>query len=129
MDSKNFRTGNVVLYGEKELGRIEPGDISLYSEALNKRTIGVLKPVNLTIEWLENLGFERMNNGKYYCKYFGLGTWIMVETKEMGYWIGTGDWNDNDHSSIGLGNIKHVHQLQNLFFALAQKELELEHDV
>jgi hypothetical protein len=42
--------------------------------------------------------------------------------KYLNKWqVRTGDWN----TSMGLRNVKYVHQLQNLYFALTGEELEI----
>jgi len=73
-----------------------------------------IEPIPLTSEWLERFGFEKLPNPNFmaigtspkFSDYFSIdlrGNYI-----EFGY---------------KLINIKHVHQLQNLYFALTSKEL------
>lgn len=83
-----------------------------------------LQPIELTKEWLLKLGFEY---NKYYDNY-------VIRARD--YYNSVG-WNDeacewyynNDRSDAGcyyITDIKYVHQLQNLYFALTQEELQYE---
>lgn len=76
------------------------------------------EPIELTDEWLEKLGFEKKweSNGAYYIwEKPGVEFGIYLN-KHSEYWF-------EDYSS-GL-EIKYVHQLQNLYFALTEGELTL----
>lgn len=129
MEAKELRIGNWVIWNgpshqeralisclTKEEVFFSCGESALISE---------IEGEPITEEWLVRLGFEKMNNGKYYTKIFGIGTWLMFETKGFTYWVGVGDWNDTDHQSVGLGKTQYIHQLQTLYFALTGQELEL----
>lgn len=86
-----------------------------------------LKPIPLTEKWLERFGFRSVAD---------LGTWYLnFNTFDMG---GIGsvayefalDQSDESFEFTELNRydgiiIKHVHQLQNLYFALTGTELEL----
>ena len=80
-------------------------------EKVNGRMLS--KPILLTKVWLVKFGFEDFMDGKnLYCKpYFNIS------------FIG------NELRYIGISgfyrNIKHVHQLQNLYFALTDNELTI----
>jgi hypothetical protein len=78
-----------------------------------------LMPIELTKEWLLKLGFE-----------FTVDTWYL-----NGFALWETEWGD-DKGATGIGyfyelrakgmmdkHIKYVHQLQNLYFALTEKEL------
>ncbi len=67
-----------------------------------------IKPIPLTEEWLLKFGFEF--DGMFYQ--FNKHQ-IRLIGEEVPYWI----------DSSYITNIKHVHQLQNLYFALTNKEL------
>jgi len=76
------------------------------------------RPIPLTEEWLVKFGFDQNNVDieKYDCKWykfsFTLDYWNAQKFFVYGY-IG------------GNKTIKHVHQLQNLYFALTGEELEI----
>lgn len=69
-------------------------------------------PIPLTEEWLLRFGFEVNNTESWYYK--GNFRWSKVGR----YWLWFGIPMHNDL-------FKHVHQLQNLYFALTEKELRL----
>jgi len=71
--------------------------------------IDYITQITLTEEWLEKFGF-RMRN-QYWNK--------------SGMWFGKNNvfWWDTDTG--GSIHIKHVHQLQNLYYALIGRELEI----
>ena len=82
-----------------------------------------IKPIHLTEEWLLKFGFGKSdehelghnlndNFGFYYDYHFKR---FRLETSD----------NDGLNYADVLLNIKHVHQLQNLYFALTNKELEI----
>ena len=108
MEAKELRIGNYVM------GETDP------SERVTETTIEILafiklfKPIPLTEEWLLIFGFK---NGVIKDNKVGV-----LEVKLNGYtWIG------GEHSEHGYEpkEIKHVHQLQNLYFALTGNELAL----
>ena len=71
-----------------------------------------LSPIPLTEEWLLKFGFEKTTN-EYYDKNNGLVIWI------DGQFINI-EWKDRF-----LISYTYVHQLQNLYFALTNTELEI----
>ena len=85
------------------------------------------KPIPLTEEWLLKFGFIKSYNS------FGDTFHIMNKDNitsdfDVEYWSkGNGKWRNSWYikQTIKPFNIKYVHQLQNLFFALTGKELEL----
>lgn len=77
-------------------------------------------PIPLTEEWLVKFGFEKN------------GDWVQLNfSPRMGirYYNGNSAEcdiiQDDNYIAFKSGHIKHVHQLQNLYFALTQKELEI----
>lgn len=78
-----------------------------------------LFPIELTEEWLLNLGWKKREKKNYTYAWYDYvnGCFHIVETiKEKKFM-----WHEGFHCV----EIKHVHQLQNLYFALCGKELEL----
>lgn len=81
--------------------------------------LSFLKPISITDTWLQNLGFE--SNGDEHEE-----EWYQKDEPLFGYKI-------TDMAEIGDGHIwdgaftdapcKHVHQLQNLYYALTGNEL------
>jgi hypothetical protein len=83
-----------------------------------------IKPIIITEEWLLMLGFEKTKrkvNYKDECVYF--------HEESFMYWIFKYDLclcfldKDLEYCSYSNVDVKYVHQLQNLYFALTNEEL------
>lgn len=74
-----------------------------------------IKPIPLTQEWLLKFGFEIKKLESYRGEYY------MSSISGMVYYFFT-DSNEIEKQGSSY-TCKHVHQLQNLYFALTQKEL------
>ena len=68
-------------------------------------------PITLTEEWLLKFGFEKSESKFYYKKSFGVHLDFTAFNFQSCLWLSD--------------NIKYVHQLQNLYFALTGEELIL----
>ena len=108
MKAKELRIGNWVNNGEQLDYVIDTSSMmDLMNEAQVNEGLTGLKPIPLTEEWLERFGCELI---------------VFDITKgDIGFdfWL-TSKWSDY---SISV-NLEHVHQLQNLYFALTQEELK-----
>ena len=94
----------------------------------NKREFHIwikhLQPIPITEDELIKLGFKKYNNGDY---------WINLQTHYLelmysnGFWYPTYAQIDGflyyDTTAGTLNCIKYIHQLQNLYFVLTNKEL------
>lgn len=78
------------------------------------------RPIPLTEEWLLKFGFRKLNNNLYRLDY-------KSETFELTFY--NKGWNFGKYyidTTVYFSHDKeHVHQLQNLYFALTGEELEL----
>ena len=115
MDSRELRIGNLLDRGdyicefkmiEEEGLMLEP--IKYKQERFVERYI---KPIPLTEEWLIKFGFELNLNNNWSHWNFGLNFYKY------------GDFFESDQLPIFI-YLQYVHQLQNLYFALTNKELE-----
>ena len=115
MKASELRIGNLVNYGRvtSEVSRVDK--LFFYVEASETPTFSKdegrgATPIPLTEEWLFKFGFER--NGKK------LTFWKidLVEDEEGIFSF--------DEARIYI-DVKYVHQLQNLYFALTGEELTL----
>ena len=81
------------------------------------------KPIPLTEEWLVKFGFEYIEHWPNYRIPTNDGYYNSIQLYEN-------EWHyNNDSSDAGcyyVATIKYVHQLQNLYFALTNEELEIE---
>jgi hypothetical protein len=120
MEAKDLRIGNITSAGVvneilQDRFYVHDGESSL------KSTWFDIKPIPLTEEWLLNLGFKKDSKLNYVFNLeFNEGyEKITVELYEGG---------DNDfyfRGNILLDELKHVHQLQNLYFILTGEELTI----
>ena len=113
MEAKELRIGNWVLV-ENDHETIKAITQTAFLCVLDGKGDGYMQlhkdvyPIPLTEEWLIKFGFERWNDVyNFYHKLNG----VEIE---------------NGNIYVGHGNeIKYVHQLQNLYFALTNKELTI----
>lgn len=118
MKANELRIGNLVrnnMNGEI----LKPCDVlcdGINTDNYEGLNYGFIEPIPLTEEWLLKFGFEKQHN-----------------EEDFDYWFKNDFLNDIiwEHSegfchnlNYG-GDIKHVHQLQNLYFALTNEELIL----
>ena len=125
MEAKELRIGNYVNY-------FDDGEYSIISTLdwgyvhLNDAShidYELLKPIPLTEEWLVKFGFYYGDSVDYgylwlKCK---MGEFYVRPSYLGGFYWGF----DYNNEINGQNNIKHVHQLQNLYFALTNEELKL----
>lgn len=81
-----------------------------------------IKPIPLRQEWLEKMGFNRDMSDE--GDELTMDLWEeykLLWSKEGGLWLQCDDVSYNKP----LNNIKYIHQLQNLYFALTGEELKV----
>ena len=103
-------------------------DITVYTIANGIDIDGSWNPIPFTEKWLLKFGFEKQDNDidvwyqieikdGFFLEYFKSMTYTSLILREVNNVVGD--------SLFYLPNIpKFVHELQNLYFALTQKELE-----
>jgi len=124
MEAKELRIGNY-LKTDRECQDDYVEVVEIYNEnyfctcsaGLNYQKEHV-KPIPLTEEWLVRFGFEidfygGQGNVTYYAKKGKFKLYSIEDDKSYQY-----DWTKNMFVMI-----KNVHQLQNLYYSLTQKEL------
>jgi len=100
MKANELRIGNYVF-------SIIADDIIRISAILENQDLQI-QPIPLTEEWLLKFGYTKISNSSFMNS--GHGIWICNNLFMC------------DKNGI---NLKHVHQLQNLYFALTGEELEI----
>ena len=113
MKANELRIGNYVDNGFEDL--IEVSSIS--EDSCSGYNIETLKPIPLTQEWLEKLGFGYWDDYEVWYSPDEDAT-LRIEHYTKGEKIG---FYENDYGV----HIKSVHSLQNLVFALTNTELKL----
>ena len=111
MDVRELRIGNLTYYG----GRVYTIGYYPFSFSGHENDMAHYKPIPLTEEWLLKFGFENYDSLK-----FSINDLLVVDLHDFTFGVNRFDvcWLDNK-------NTIHVHQLQNLYFALTGKELEI----
>jgi hypothetical protein len=123
MKAKDLRIGNLVYFNE-ELLKFD------FESGWN---FDFIKPIPLTKEWLLKFGFEKVI---YESDETGYGNDYELDIKGVGLISYSDDFScalfgSKESSKDELGflpnwdNCKHVHQFQNLYFALTGQELTL----
>jgi hypothetical protein len=111
MEAKNFRIGN---YYEPTDGTNIPEKVKWEDLAAWESGAVYGKEISITTEWLIDLGFKKKGSywfpNKSWHRYLFHGYVLNLEP----------DGCDMVHAQV-----RNVHELQNLFFALTGKELEL----
>jgi len=132
MLASELRIGNYVNYAAEKVIVLQTSiksrnkwdvELGYFEDSIGfERMITEIQPIPLTEEWLLRFGFEKeeeqdeLLNTFMFCK---LNT-VRVEFSDKHKQL---YWHDN-YTSIYHKEIKYVHQLQNLYFALTGKELE-----
>jgi len=77
----------------------------------------VHSPIPLTEDWLVKLGFEKTMTWTY--------TIDLLGSLKLVYYLGEKGWSLGFKNYSDFSNLKYLHELQNLYFALTGKELEM----
>jgi len=117
MKANELRQKNLVNYHGKAIevfGVV--GNVIYYNNGkCNDSNIGdyiAFEPIPLTPEWLKRFGFEEYRHIKDGIVFDN--SWLRINESMVAYWRGA-----------YIDKLKYVHQLQNLFFCLCGKELEI----
>lgn len=117
IDYKEVRIGNLVMYKGKEY---KIAGISKYYPLLDTIEFGAkevewrdLEPILIDENWLLKMCFNRSDKYDYRWEF---EYWLLLDVDDFTVCIFE-SWMGN--------NLKHVHQLQNLVFAITKKELPL----
>lgn len=112
MKASELRIGNLILINEKVYRCVSGTIQEIAYEELSPKKVNKWEPIILNDNWLNKFGFEF--KPIYLTKYTPCGKAIVFKD---GYVIFTGVTIETP--------ILYVHQLQNLYFALTEKELTI----
>lgn len=120
MNANELRIGNLILVDGKivEITGIKKSTVFL-SDGFQMFIAGGIEPIPLTEEWLIKFGFDKVlhRNDKMYYR---LNDYFVIEDSRV-FLFG-----DDTFEILKLRQeIKYVHQLQNLYFALTGEELTI----
>ena len=122
MKAKELRIGNFYLDINDSLTEISGYELHQMTIKENKGDLGIMEfqPIPLTEEWLLKFGFEveEMRNGYQYTLN-GFCLWNSLDSECYSFMIG----NDRNDMNIFDIELKCLHKLQNLYFALTNTEL------
>ena len=119
MKATELRIGNWVKwnYEERSDGNAYPVEFGYELDDI-KNNPNIVKPIPLTEEWLKRFGYYTSNGPWGTIAVRGDGRKTTYQLDRYGeYWT-----HDREGYRVDL---KYVHQLQNLYFALTGQELEL----
>lgn len=125
MEARELRIGNLVNYGTILAIDVD-GCLVQSDDIMEINIFDEIHPIPLTEEWLIKFGFERDKTGDLSIMVNSIDTHLFfVVTKDWFYpsLISEPEYSNMGPSCIGLNRIRHIHQLQNLYFALTGEEL------
>lgn len=129
MGVNELRIGNYVTLEEKvtKILGIKNEKVELLNYAKWVELIKI-KPILLTEEILLKYGFKKYDKGESYDlnELYDNNSCISLSIRHDNlFFITIYNDNYNESSSLKLTHIKHLHQLQNLYFSLTNQELEI----
>ena len=104
MDAKELRIGNLV----------EKGNELFEADFITIKMANNYNPIPLTEEWLLKFGFDKREDGDF--NLFKHSEVDIIIDKDFSSWM-------CDGINFSVNNIRYVHKLQNLYFALMGEEL------
>lgn len=111
---REIRLGNYLkINWSNELRKIDQLDIRDIAEG---RINGGVSPIYITHEWLLKFGFEKCVNGYWSSDEF---LNVKIYDKSIEVYISGSDTN------LAHADFSYIHQLQNIYFCLTNKELQL----
>lgn len=131
MKAKELRIGNLVydVYNEEDdrkVSMVEYEDFAVFKDYIEsgESIDTIIQPIPLTEEWLEKFGLTDIRHGTtlFYSsnRVYPYTDLYITETKEGWYLT------ENSDDYIMGEPFNHVHQLQNLYFALTGEELTID---
>ena len=114
VDMKELRIGNYLMID----GTALPIGAGWFCLADRPHSIPEHKAIPITPEWLERMGFVKNRIGDY-----GIGNTFVFPYTNPGEWFVTFS------PDKGGTAVRYVHQLQNIYYAMIGKELEIKETV
>lgn len=123
MKASELRIGNYIHYKTDGTDSVIEFENFEFISRLPQLVNDLFNPIPLTEEWLLKFGFDKIENGfKQYWDLNGFQIEIHGDKFPVRIWGGE----SAPHLTQFIGHkTKHVHQLQNLYFALSGEELTI----
>ena len=139
IDVKELRVGNYIFQHENKIVRVEQISSKkielhecervpvLFTEDQRICYSDIINPIPITMEFFRLNGehTEIVHNDKSRSLYFKFGSITLESYTDPDYreWLACRVRPDNPRDRNFISNIKYIHQLQNLYFAINQEEL------
>lgn len=120
MEAKELRIGNWVKHKYSGVVSIDLHALSLVNIQSSEKIDIIYQPILLTEEWLLKFGFEKRITENISIQYFTGENPITRDWLFEILWLNGYEF---PFYRNGCFQIKYVHQLQNLYFALTNQEL------
>jgi hypothetical protein len=128
MEAKELRIGSWVNYKTENIAQeiysIQSDNTIRLKDSKGTNhgcyNMSYIDPIPLKEEWLIKFGFENLTMDKEFCDM----EFELLHPLMSFHWDGRLSMGQNGNT-IGLNVIKHIHQLQNLYFALTGEELTI----
>jgi hypothetical protein len=124
IESKELRIGNLIYNPVQKINLVVDGGL-IATESMREKAVKDYKgfePIPLTEEWLIKFGFDiDIDNNNVVCGLYKTIEVALSDKYKVNFYI-----DDDNGGSVQLGiKVKHVHTLQNLYFALTGEELKI----
>lgn len=124
MKASELRIGNWIFIEDDTEGWWED-EVSDMDIGLIYNSNSGFKPIPLTEEWLEKFGFKQDGNDIFTIDFHDVYIAVGLDGS-YGLYNSEFNWKVAGGGLISKGTpLKHVHQLQNLYFALTNTELKI----
>ncbi len=133
MESKELRIGNLIYNPIQKINIVVDGGL-ITTESMREKGLKDYKgfePIPLTEEWLLRFGFELLDSyeGDTLIKTYGINITSVNDLEKLiicdfNWDISIGEYESEEFYTLDT-DFKHVHQLQNLYFALTGEELKI----
>lgn len=130
MEANELRIGNLLKadIGFVKVESILGGTMRIYAHSLDEAYLADypkddLHPIPLSAELLEKCGGKEIMSDTYWA----IGKEVLLNFDSCWWW--TNEWefdhNNEPYSHVGFKGIQYLHQLQNLYYCLCGKELDI----
>lgn len=132
MKASELRLGNII----KDDRKVNPWRFvthRIISDLASNPNIELYHPINITEEWLITLGFKKHETYDFGISLTKVPLYVIIDDTDVSvvlssgkYWYATRQYDGGTSDPYEpVIEVETIHQLQNLYFALTAKELEI----